>query len=92
MKKLVANHKETVLKYTNLDYDRIQNITYLNEFDREVQTVTWGYPTEDAYYRDASSCDAILGIRIPFMALSAADDPVSISYLFPSRVQVGKPS
>lgn len=80
MKKLVANHKETVLKYTKLDYDRIQNITYLNEFDREVQTVTWGYPTEDAYYRDASSSDAVLGIRIPFMALSAADDPVRISH------------
>nr|CAD11364.1 conserved hypothetical protein [Neurospora crassa] len=83
MKKLVANHKETVLKYTNLDYDRIQNITYLNEFDREVQTVTWGYPTEDAYYRDASSCDAVLGIRIPFMALSAADDPIAVEEAIP---------
>lgn len=41
------------------------------------RTVTWGYPTENAYYRDASSSDAVLAIRIPYMALSALDDPVS---------------
>lgn len=38
----------------------------------------WGYPTEDAYYRDASSTDAVLAIRIPFLAIHAVDDPVSI--------------
>jgi predicted alpha/beta-fold hydrolase len=40
------------------------------------RTVTWGYPTEDAYYRDASCADGIMAIRIPFFAISAADDPV----------------
>lgn len=39
--------------------------------------MTWGYPTENAYYRDASSSDAVLAIRIPFLAISALDDPVS---------------
>jgi predicted alpha/beta-fold hydrolase len=78
MKKLIDNHKDAVLKLTNLDYDRIQNVTYLHEFDREVQTVTWGYPTENAYYRDASSSDAVLGIRIPFLAISALDDPIAV--------------
>jgi hypothetical protein len=39
MKKLIENHKDAVLKHTNLDYDRIQNVTYLHEFDREVQLV-----------------------------------------------------
>jgi len=37
MKKLIANHKDAVLKYTKLDYDRVQSITRLHEFDREVQ-------------------------------------------------------
>jgi uncharacterized protein len=37
MKKLIANHKDAVLKHTNLDYDRVQQITRLHEFDREVQ-------------------------------------------------------
>ncbi len=36
----------------------------------------WGYPTEEAYYRDASSSDALLNIRIPFLAVQAKDDPV----------------
>ncbi|KAK3902604.1 Alpha/Beta hydrolase protein [Staphylotrichum tortipilum] len=78
MKKLINTHKDAVSKYTNLDYDRIQKVTFLHEFDREVQTVTWGYPTENAYYRDASSSDAVLGIRIPFLAISALDDPIAV--------------
>jgi predicted alpha/beta-fold hydrolase len=44
---------------------------------RYVQGPTWGYPTEGAYYRDASSVDSLLAIRIPFLALHAEDDPVS---------------
>ena len=41
------------------------------------RTKSWGYPTEDAYYRDASSSDSVLAIRIPFLAIAAADDPVT---------------
>ncbi len=37
MKKLINTHKEAVLQHTNLNYDRIQKVTYLHEFDREVQ-------------------------------------------------------
>ncbi len=44
-----------------------------------LRTVTWGYPTENAYYRDASSSDAVLGIRVPFLAISALDDPVGVA-------------
>lgn len=47
---------------------------------------TWGYPTESAYYRDASSTDAILSIKIPFLAISAIDDPVRISLVKYSRL------
>ena len=51
--------------------------TLNNSFDREVQAPTWGYPTEGAYYRDASSCDSVLAVRIPLFAINAEDDPVS---------------
>ncbi|KAL2021496.1 hypothetical protein VTK56DRAFT_7129 [Thermocarpiscus australiensis] len=83
MKKLINTHKDAVLEHTKLDFDRIQKVTYLYEFDREVQTVTWGYPTENAYYRDASSADAVLAIRIPFLAISALDDPIAVSEAIP---------
>lgn len=37
MKQLINGHKEEVQKYTKLDLERLQNVTYLWEFDREVQ-------------------------------------------------------
>lgn len=99
MKQLIRTHEKEIKNFTNLDYDAIQNITYLNEFDRQVQYVdtkaaqlkiifsltycrcpAWGYPTETAYYRDASSSDAVLSIQIPFLAIHALDDPVCLYY------------
>lgn len=46
-------------------------------FNSELQGPVWGYPTENAYYRDASSIDSIFGIKIPFFVIQAEDDPVS---------------
>ncbi|KAK4228254.1 medium-chain fatty acid ethyl ester synthase/esterase 1 [Podospora fimiseda] len=84
LKRLIANHKEDLIKTsTKLDFDRIESVTYIHEFDRAVQTVLWGYPTETAYYRDASSCDAVLAIRIPFLAISALDDPIAVAEAIP---------
>lgn len=37
MKKLVARHKEDLEKHTNLNMSAVENVTYLNEFDREIQ-------------------------------------------------------
>lgn len=39
MKELVNNHKEAIEVHTPLDYSRLQKITYLFEFDREIQSV-----------------------------------------------------
>lgn len=46
--------------------------------NRALQCPTWGYPTEGAYYRDATSTDSMLAIRIPFLSIQAEDDPVSL--------------
>ncbi|KAL8383169.1 hypothetical protein RB595_006771 [Gaeumannomyces hyphopodioides] len=83
VKRLVAEHKESLEAHSKLDFERIANTTYLYEFDRAVQCPCWGYPTEDAYYRDSSSSDAILGIRIPFLAISATDDPIAVDEAVP---------
>ncbi|KAK3685054.1 Alpha/Beta hydrolase protein [Podospora appendiculata] len=83
LKKLVEGHKDSVIKYTKLNLERIENLTYLYEFDREVQTVSWGYPTENAYYRDASSVDALLAIKTPFFAIAAEDDPIAVQEAIP---------
>jgi len=55
---------------------RSRNVYLAYSQDSEIQCPSWGYAVEDAYYRDASSADAMLAIRIPFLALQAEDDPV----------------
>jgi predicted alpha/beta-fold hydrolase len=79
MKKLIELHTDQVTKNPRINMERIRKVKYLHEFDREVQAPTWGYPTEGAYYRDASSVDSLLAVRIPLFAINAKDDPVSKS-------------
>ncbi|KAH6684132.1 Alpha/Beta hydrolase protein [Halenospora varia] len=83
MKRLIALHHDQVSKNPNLDFDKIQHIKYLHEFDREVQGPTWGYPTEGAYYRDASSTDSLFAARVPIFAINAADDPIAVDEALP---------
>ncbi|KAL4793498.1 Alpha/Beta hydrolase protein [Aspergillus venezuelensis] len=77
MKKLFEQHADEIVKNPRMDGDAIRNITYLHEFDRAFQCPLWGYPTEGAYYRDASSIDGMLNIRIPFFVIQAEDDPIA---------------
>ncbi|KAH9837514.1 alpha/beta hydrolase fold [Teratosphaeria destructans] len=83
MRKLFETHREQILKNKALSEGRILKLKYLYEFDREVQCATWGYPTEGAYYRDASSSDSILAVRIPLLALHAIDDPIAADEAVP---------
>jgi uncharacterized protein len=83
MKKLFETHVDQISKNTRIDVDKVRKVRYLYEFDRDVQGPTWGYPTEGAYYRDASSSDSVLAIRIPFFALHARDDPIAVDEALP---------
>lgn len=40
MKGLISTHKDALEKYTDLDLPTIEKVTYLHDFDREVQYVT----------------------------------------------------
>ncbi|OTA78233.1 hypothetical protein M434DRAFT_402260 [Hypoxylon sp. CO27-5] len=77
MRALAMRHKDELEKYTNIDTDNLFSLKYLWEFDRAYQCPTWGYPTEEAYYRDASSSDSLLAVRIPLLAINAVDDPIA---------------
>jgi len=79
LKRLVELHAEQIEKNPNVSMERVRKVTYLHEFDREVQGPTWGYPTEGAYYRDASSVDTLLAVRIPLFAINATDDPIAVN-------------
>lgn len=41
MKNLVSTHKEALKKYTDLDLPSLEKVTYLYDFDREVQCVVF---------------------------------------------------
>ncbi|KAL4872021.1 hypothetical protein BDV12DRAFT_162880 [Aspergillus spectabilis] len=77
MKQLFEQHAEEIVKNPRIDAEAIRSIKYLHEFDRTLQCSLWGYPTEGAYYRDASSVDSLLAIRIPLFVVQAEDDPIA---------------
>lgn len=83
MRRLFETHREEILKNTSLREEEIVKLKYLHEFDRAVQCATWGYPTEGAYYRDASSADSVLAIRIPTFCIHARDDPIACDEAVP---------
>ena len=37
MKQVISTHKDSLAKYTDLDLEAINKVTYLYEFDRAVQ-------------------------------------------------------
>lgn len=83
MKRLFETHMDQILKNPKIDVEKVRKLKYLHEFDRYIQGPTWGYPTEGAYYRDASSTDSMLAIRIPFLAINAEDDPICVNEAIP---------
>ncbi|KAI5862782.1 AB-hydrolase YheT [Durotheca rogersii] len=83
MRSLAMRHKQELDKYTNIDTEHLNGLRFLWEFDRAYQCPTWGYPTEEAYYRDASSSDSLLAVRVPLLALNATDDPIACNAALP---------
>ncbi|GAB7327072.1 hypothetical protein MBLNU13_g10999t1 [Cladosporium sp. NU13] len=83
MRGLFDLHAEQVTLNKAITTEKMHSIKYLHEFDREFQCATWGYPTEGAYYRDATSADSVFAIRIPTMCLHAKDDPIACDEAVP---------
>uniref|UniRef100_A0A8H7MY50 AB hydrolase-1 domain-containing protein n=1 Tax=Bionectria ochroleuca TaxID=29856 RepID=A0A8H7MY50_BIOOC len=77
----VKKHRSVLEEH--LDIEAVSKVKSMEEFDRLVECAIWGYPTEAAYYRDASSSDSVLAIRIPFLAIHALDDPVALKEAVP---------
>ncbi|KAF8473812.1 Alpha/Beta hydrolase protein [Kalaharituber pfeilii] len=66
-----------------VDAVKVRKSKYIYEFDRDLTARVFGYATVGAYYRDASSVDRLLSIRVPTFIVHAADDPVAISDAVP---------
>ncbi|KAL7934769.1 Alpha/Beta hydrolase protein [Trichoderma chlorosporum] len=77
LKKYLETHEQEVVSNPDLDQNEIAKIRYLHEFDRAIQKPMWKYPTETVYYREASSVNPLLSVRVPLLALNSEDDPLS---------------
>jgi len=80
-----SHEEEITAQIPAIDVAKLKSSKYLHEFDRYVQCPTWGWPTEGAYYRDASCIDAVLDVRVPLLGVHAKDDPVCLSNLRPQH-------
>jgi predicted alpha/beta-fold hydrolase len=58
---------------------------------RYVQCPTWGYPSENSYYRDTSCVDAVTAIKIPVLTLHAKDDPICLDLAVPYHLIESNP-
>ncbi len=78
MRVLVTKHQRWLAKRVNFaDLHFNKNLT-LFEFDSLATTQVGERAYGNAYdfYRDASSARVVAGVRIPFLSLAAADDPI----------------
>lgn len=85
LKTLFKKHSKVTNMHPGIDIQAVQRIRYMHDFDRVVQLPMWDYPTVGAYYRDASSVDALLAVEIPFFAINALDDPVVVAETIPKE-------
>ncbi|RPB05810.1 AB-hydrolase YheT [Choiromyces venosus 120613-1] len=77
LRNLFEIHVDNFVKNPRIDVDLVRRGKYLYEFDRDFTARIFGYATVGAYYRDASSVDNLLKVRVPTFILHAKDDPVA---------------
>jgi predicted alpha/beta-fold hydrolase len=70
-------HIDTLRQDPRIDVAKVRGGKYLYEFDRDLTATVFGYPTVGAYYRDASSVDNLLKVRVPVLVVHAGDDPIA---------------
>ncbi|KAF8245115.1 AB-hydrolase YheT [Wilcoxina mikolae CBS 423.85] len=70
-------HIDTLSQDPRIDVEKVRSGKHLYEFDRDLTATVFGYPTVGAYYRDASSVDNLLKVRVPLLVVHAGDDPIA---------------
>ncbi|KAJ3064861.1 hypothetical protein HDU98_011769 [Podochytrium sp. JEL0797] len=80
-------------KYSEaIDADNVMDSKFLHEFDERVTRRALGFRSLNEYYRQASSHQFILDIKIPTLILSDRDDPIVNEHLIPFADVLGNPN
>jgi len=83
LRQLFEDNLEMITQDTRVDVEQVRRGTYIYEFDRDLTAKVFGYPTVGAYYRDASSVDNLLKVRVPILIVHAKDDPIAPNEVVP---------
>ncbi|KAA8908943.1 Alpha/Beta hydrolase protein [Sphaerosporella brunnea] len=83
MRALFEQHFEQLVKDDRIDVEAVRRGRHLHEFDRDLTAKVFGYQTVGEYYRDASSTDSLLKVRVPLLVLHARDDPIAVDEAVP---------
>jgi predicted alpha/beta-fold hydrolase len=83
LRRLFETHIDQLRQDDRIDVEAVRRGVYLHEFDRDLTAKVFGYPTVGAYYRDASSVDNLLKVRVPLLVLHAKDDPIAVGEAVP---------
>jgi predicted alpha/beta-fold hydrolase len=83
MRKLFEAHFEQLRQDERIDVEAVRSGRHLYEFDRDLTAKVFGYATVGEYYRDASSIDKLLKVRVPLLVVHARDDPIAVNEAVP---------
>lgn len=75
LKKYLARHRDTLKTLEHLDLEHIESSQSVYEFDERLTCRLYGFQVDD-YYAFSSSAVYVHGVRVPVVAVQAADDPM----------------
>ncbi|KAJ2899493.1 hypothetical protein IWW38_000957 [Coemansia aciculifera] len=82
--KLYRRHRKMIeTGPVELDVDAINRIASIRQFDDLITAKLFGYTSATDYYRQNSCAQFMPAISIPFLAISAMDDPVCPEAIIP---------
>uniref|UniRef100_A0A8D0L5C7 Phospholipase ABHD3 n=1 Tax=Sphenodon punctatus TaxID=8508 RepID=A0A8D0L5C7_SPHPU len=90
LKASISRHRQMLDKL--FDIDLVMKAKTIREFDKQVTSVMFGYPTIDDYYADASPCRKLKSVGIPVLCLNSMDDIFSPRHAIPVEAAQKNPN
>jgi predicted alpha/beta-fold hydrolase len=85
-------HRHVLRDSPHVDLDAGMRSRSVHEFDELLTRRNFGYSSVSEYYADASSSRYVRRIRIPFVAISALDDPIAVREAIPYAECISNPA
>ncbi|KAI5474701.1 alpha/beta hydrolase, carboxylesterase [Pseudohyphozyma bogoriensis] len=94
LRTMVKRHYEYLKDDPRVDWEALfgNPKQTLYEFDSLVTRVFGGYPSTEAYYRDASAGKYAHNVSVPLLSLSAMDDPIVSGETIPIEAAATNPN